>query len=77
MPVPKTLKKVKDDFVAEVTEMLKRGEEVAIPGIGTLSVIDKAERPGRNPFTGEAITIPAKKAPKFVPAGALKAAVNG
>ena len=44
---------------------LKDGENVALPGFGTFSVKDRAERKGRNPQTGEEITIPAGKVVKF------------
>jgi len=40
-------------------------DEFTVPGIGKLLVVDKKARTGRNPTTGEAIQIPAKKALKF------------
>lgn len=58
-----------------ITDALAKGDEVTILGIGKLSVTEKAERKGRNPATGAEITIPAKKAPKFTAAKALKDAV--
>lgn len=56
---------------------LKETGEVSIPGIGKLTVENKPARKGRNPKTGEAIDIPAKRVPKFSAAKALKDAVNG
>ena len=47
-----------------------------IPNIGTLKVVARAERPGRNPKTGEAVMIPARKAVKFIPTKELKAKLN-
>ena len=55
---------------------LLKGGEVALPGIGKLSVVQKAERQGRNPRTGMTATIPAKKAVKFKAASVLKDAIN-
>lgn len=58
-------------------EQLANGGEVTLPGIGKLTVAEKAARKGRNPKTGEEIDIPAKRAPKFSAAKALKDAVAG
>jgi DNA-binding protein HU-beta len=65
-----------DALIRIVSEELARGGEVAIPGFGSFKQSERAERSGRNPQTGEAITIAASKSVKFVPASALKAAVN-
>lgn len=46
-----------------------------VPGIGKLVLVDRKERQGRNPATGETITIPAKKVVKFRVAKACKDAV--
>lgn len=56
---------------------LRGGEKVSIPGFGTFEAVEKPERQGRNPKTGEAVTIAAHKAVKFKAAKALKEAVNG
>lgn len=48
-----------------------------IPGFGIFSVTSAAERQGRNPQTGAALTIPAKKKIKFAPSAALKRKING
>jgi len=48
-----------------VADALKSGEKVALAGFGTFELKDKAERQGFNPATGQAITIPATKAPNF------------
>lgn len=65
-----------DALIRIVSEELARGGEVAIPGFGSFKQSERAERSGRNPQTGEAITIAASKSVKFVPASALKSAVN-
>lgn len=48
-----------------IKDSLVEGKDVSIFGLGTFSVKDVEERAGRNIQTGEAITIPAHKAPKF------------
>ncbi|MFZ4539290.1 HU family DNA-binding protein [Propionivibrio sp.] len=55
---------------------LHEGGEVTLPGIGKLCTQAKAARTGRNPKTGEAITIAARTVPVFRAAKALKDAVN-
>lgn len=59
-----------------VTEAVAKGEEVTLPGLGKLFVKVRAARKGRNPATGKELDIPAKNAPKFTPAKALKDAVE-
>lgn len=56
---------------------LAEGGVAPLPGLGTLSVADRAARNGRNPKTGVAIEIPAKKVPHFSAAKDLKDAVAG
>jgi DNA-binding protein HU-beta len=65
-----------DAFVKIVSEQLANGGEVVIPGFGSFKRAERAERSGRNPQTGEAMTIAASTTVKFVPGAALKAAVN-
>jgi len=48
-----------------IENVLKGGESVMLPGFGSFSVKDRAERKGRNPQTGEEITIPAGKVVRF------------
>ena len=63
-------------FIDTVTEELKNGGKVQLVGFGTFEVTERAERNGRNPKTGEAITIPASKSPKFKAGRSLKDIVN-
>jgi DNA-binding protein HU-beta len=65
-----------DAFLNAVTAALRNGEKVNVAGLGAFSVSDRAERAGRNPKTGEAITIPAARAVKFKPGKELKESVN-
>ena len=63
-------------LVRTVTNELKAGGSITIAGFGTFAVGERAERAGRNPKTGEAITIAAAKTPKFKAGKGLKDAVN-
>jgi DNA-binding protein HU-beta len=65
-----------DAMVEAVTKALKDGDQVNLVGFGTFSVRDRAARTGRNPRTGETITIAASKMPGFKAGKALKDAVN-
>ncbi len=55
---------------------LKTGDEVRLVGFGTFNVTERAASEGRNPRTGEKITIPASRMPKFKPGKQLKDAIN-
>jgi len=54
-----------DAFIEAVTKALKKGDKVTLVGFGTFSVSKRAARMGRNPQTGAAIKIKAKKVAKF------------
>lgn len=56
---------------------LKEGDKVQLIGFGTFEVKDVAAREGRNPATGETITIAASKKPSFSASKVLKDTVNG
>lgn len=59
-----------------ITHALTAGDKVTLVGFGTFEVRDRAERPGRNPQTGEAITISAKRVPVWSAGKALKDAIE-
>jgi len=59
-----------------IQNTLANGEKVQIVGFGTFDVKERAERQGRNPFSGEVITIAASKHTVFSSGKALKAAVK-
>ena len=63
-------------FIDVVSEELKKGEKVQLVGFGTFEVSERAEREGRNPSTGETMTIKASKSPKFKAGKALKDMIN-
>lgn len=68
------------DVVESVFEILKetlqKGEKVKISGFGTFYVKDKNPRKGRNPQTGQGITITARNVLTFKPSQVLKRALN-
>ena len=61
---------------AAFEDALVAGEKVQLIGFGTIEVKTKAARTGRNPATGETITIPASKQIKFSAGKTLKDKVN-
>ena len=63
-------------FVDVVSEEMKKGEKLQLVGFGTFEVSERAAREGRNPQTGETMTIAASKTPKFKAGKALKDLVN-
>jgi len=65
-----------DATLDAVTDALKKGDQVTLIGFGTFLVRERASRVGRNPRTGEAMTIAAAKIPSFKAGKALKDAVN-
>ncbi|PAX08983.1 HU family DNA-binding protein [Sphingomonas lenta] len=68
----KQAREVMDSLLDGIGEAAARGDEVSLPGFGKFKVKDTPERSGRNPSTGEAITIAASKKLTFTPAKALK-----
>ena len=65
-----------ETLINSIVEALKKGDEVSIAGLGIFSVKQRKSRMARNPRTGEPITVPAMKVPKFRAAKALKDAVK-
>lgn len=65
-----------DTLIDQITQSLKKGEQVTLVGFGTFVVKARAARTGRNPRTGETINIPASNNPTFKAGKALKDAVN-
>lgn len=68
----KEAKDVVDAVVNEIKDALKKGEKVQLVGFGSFEVKNKPERKGKNPQTGEEITIKASKAPAFKAGQAFK-----
>ena len=63
-------------FTDAVAEELVKGGKVQLDGFGTFEVAERAAREGRNPKSGETMTIAASKTPKFKAGKALKDQVN-
>jgi DNA-binding protein HU-beta len=65
-----------DAMLEAVTTALRKGDTVSLVGFGSFAVKERAERQGRNPQTGNSITIKAAKIPSFKAGKALRDAVN-
>ena len=63
-------------FTDVVSEELVNGGKIQLVGFGTFEVSERPAREGRNPRTGETMTIAATKTPKFKVGKALKDMVN-
>ncbi len=75
--ISKTLARaVLDSTIDTVTNSLKKGDKVTLAGFGTLSVMKRKARNGRNPQTGKPIKIKAKKVAKFKAGANLAKAVK-
>ena len=74
-------KKEAAELVEEVFEIMKRafesGETLKVSGFGSFIVKQKADRRGRNPQTGDSLTIEARRILTFKPSPVLKSAING
>lgn len=65
-----------ETMIDSVVDSLKKGDEVSIAGLGIFSAKMRNARTGRNPRTGETLSIPSMRVPKFRAAKALKDAVK-
>lgn len=65
-----------DAVFTAIAEALKAGESARIPGFGSFAVSDRAARKGRNPATGESITIKASRNVRFKVGKELKESIN-
>lgn len=73
----KTTKKVSAQFLDELVKLSYKEakKEFVLPGLGKLKVVQRNQRMGRNPATGESIVIPARKVLKFRVSKAAKDAI--
>jgi len=62
-------------LMESVKDVLKDGEKVVLPGFGMFAVKTRPARQGRNPLTGEVMSIPERKMPAFKAGKTLKDAV--
>lgn len=65
-----------DAIFKVIEESLSQGEDITLVGFGAFKVSKREERNGRNPRTGDSMTIPAMKVVKFSAGKGLKEAVN-
>lgn len=72
----KQMNAIMEDLIANLGKNLKKGNRIRMAGLGILQVRKRAARMGRNPRTGEAIKIPAKKKINFRAAKELKETVG-
>jgi DNA-binding protein HU-beta len=63
-------------IIEVIEDALQKGERIALPGFGVFQVKERAARKGRNPQTGEEITIPARKVVVFKAAKQLRELIN-
>lgn len=69
-------KEIIETFFGEISSSLEAGEEVKLSGFGNFQLRDKPQRPGRNPKTGEAIAVTARRVVTFHASSKLKEAVE-
>jgi DNA-binding protein HU-beta len=65
-----------DSLLEVIAEVLKTEGSLALFGFGSFKVVSRAARKGRNPRTGEELTIPASKIVKFMPGKNLKEGIQ-
>lgn len=65
-----------DEFFRVISDSLQQGGVVRLSGFGNFLLLDKEERPGRNPKTGEAIPVSARRVVTFRPGNKLKDTVD-
>jgi DNA-binding protein HU-beta len=68
--------RILETFMLTVTETLRKGDQVVLPGFGSFSTGHRAQRTGRNPQTGQTMIIKASRVAKFRAGKGLKEAVQ-
>jgi DNA-binding protein HU-beta len=66
-----------ESIIEAICMHLEKGERVQVPGLGSFAISERAARTGRNPKTGESISIAASKNVRFKAGKELKDSVNG
>jgi len=72
----KEAQKAVDSVLDAFMSSLEKGNDIVLVGFGSFKIVNRQERKGRNPQTGEEITISARNTVKFSPGKILKEAVN-
>jgi DNA-binding protein HU-beta len=68
--------KVVQSLIGSVEEALRHGGRVTLVGFGTFGMRTRAARSARNPRTGQAMWVPARKTPTFKPGKGLRTAIR-
>ncbi len=71
------VERVLDVFFDEISERLAKGGRVELRGFGAFSTRTRDARQGRNPRTGESVSVPGKKVPYFKPGKEMRQRLNG
>ena len=66
-----------DNVFGALVDVISESNEVAIPNLGRVKIVERAARVANNPRTGEKVEVPAKNAPKFQFSKNVKEAVAG
>ena len=70
------IERVADVFFDEIAQRLADDGRVELRGFGAFSTRERDSRKGRNPRTGEAVEVPAKRVPYFKPGKEMRARLN-
>ena len=70
------VEQVVDIFFDEITKRLAEGGRVELRGFGAFSTREREARTGRNPRTGETVSVPAKRVPHFKPGKDMRERLN-
>lgn len=73
---PDEVEKILDIFFSNIIQRLAEGGRVELRGFGAFSTRSRDPRKGRNPRTGEAVDVPAKRVPYFKPGKEMRARLN-
>ncbi len=71
------IEQVVDIFFDEISQRLAEGGRVELRGFGAFSTREREARQGRNPRTGEAVSVPAKRVPYFKAGKEMRRRLNG
>jgi integration host factor subunit beta len=72
----KDVERLVNSFFNTITEQLAKGGRVELRGFGAFSTRQRKARTGRNPRTGEAVQVPAKRVPYFKPGKEMRERLN-
>ena len=73
---PEEVEQVVTIFFDEIGKRLAEGGRVELRGFGAFSTRSRSSRTGRNPRTGEAVEVPAKRVPYFKPGKEMRERLN-